>query len=177
MSQPLSQEQFLDLKNQGYSHVPLIKKRLMDDATPVSVFANIRKLNPKAYLFESVVGGERFARYSMIGLGKGVYFEYQDGVMKVGSELVGVVSSTKTDQPFDEIRKFMAQFTMPTTDEVSALPVFSGGLVGYLRSISGLQAFAGRRPALLVVRLGVVLRPIAPGADLLWIGSGLLGRR
>ena len=131
MSQPLSQEQFLDLKNQGYSHVPLIKKRLMDDATPVSVFANIRKLNPKAYLFESVVAGERFARYSMIGLGNGVYLEYQDGVMKVGSELVGVVSSTKTDQPFDEIRKFMAQFTMPTTDEVSALPVFSGGLVGY----------------------------------------------
>ncbi len=131
MSQPLSQEQFLDLKNQGYSHVPLIKKRLMDDATPVSVFANIRKLNPKAYLFESVVGGERFARYSMIGLGKGVYFEYQDGVMKVGSELVGVVSSTQTDKPFDEIRKFMAQFTMPTVEDVPALPVFSGGLVGY----------------------------------------------
>lgn len=53
----------------------------------------------------------------------------------------------------------------------------AGGLVWYLWAISGLRAFAGRRPALLVVRLEVVLCPIAPGADLLWIGSGLLGRR
>ncbi len=81
MSTPMTQDEFLAFKQQGYSHVPLIKKRLMDDSTPVSVFANIRKLNPKAYLFESVVGGERFTRYSMIGLGKGVYFEYQDGVI------------------------------------------------------------------------------------------------
>lgn len=53
----------------------------------------------------------------------------------------------------------------------------AGGLVWYLWAISGLRAFAGRRPALLVERLGVVLCPIAPGADLLWIGSGLFGRR
>ena len=53
----------------------------------------------------------------------------------------------------------------------------AGGLEWYLRAISGLRAFAGRRPALLVERLEVVLRPIAPGADLLWIGSGLFGRR
>ena len=131
MSTLLSHHEYLRLKSQGFSHVPLIKKRLMDNATPVSVFANIRQLNPKAYLFESVVGGERFARYSMIGLGKGVYFEYQDGVMRVGSELVGTVSSTKTDQPFDEIRRFMGQFNIPTKDDVPNLPVFSGGLVGY----------------------------------------------
>ncbi|OOS02779.1 anthranilate synthase component 1 [Moraxella cuniculi DSM 21768] len=131
MSQPMTKDEFLQLKQQGYSHVPLIKKRLMDDATPVAVFANIRKLNPKAYLFESVVGGERFARYSMIGLGKGVYFEYQDGTMRVGSELVGTVSSQKTDKPFDEIRRFMQQFRMPSATEIVDLPVFSGGLVGY----------------------------------------------
>lgn len=61
----------------------------------------------------------------MIGLGKGVYFEYQDGVMRVGSELVGTVSSTKTDQPFDEIRRFMGQFNIPTKDDVPNLPVLA----------------------------------------------------
>ncbi len=131
MSSLLSRDEFLALKDKGYSHVPLIHKRLIDDATPVSVFANIRKLNPKAYLFESVVGGERFARYSMIGLGKGVYFEYQDGKMRISSELVGLLSSVQTDKPFDEIRQFMAQFNMPTHEDIPALPVFSGGLVGY----------------------------------------------
>ncbi len=131
MTHPLTKEQFLDFKSKGYSHVPLIKKYLMDSQTPVSVFANIRKLNPKAYLFESVVGGERFARYSMIGLGKGVYFDYQHGIMQTRSELVGTVSSVATDKPFDEIRKFMGQFRMPTTSQIPELPVFSGGLVGY----------------------------------------------
>lgn len=131
MSQMLTKEQFLSFKKDGYSHVPLVKKRLTDDATPVSVFANLRQLNPKAYLFESVEGGERFARYSMIGLGKGVYFEYQNGVMQTSSDLVGVVSTMSTDKPFDEIRKFMAQFRMPTHEQVAGLPVFSGGLVGY----------------------------------------------
>lgn len=127
----LTKAQFLALKKEGYSHAPLIKKFLMDTATPVSVFANLRTLNPKAYLFESVEGGERFARYSMIGLGKGVYFEYQNGVMKTASELVGTVSENKTDKPFDEIRKFMAQFKMPAQDKIPELPKFSGGLVGY----------------------------------------------
>lgn len=131
MSLPMTKEAFLAFKSRGYSHVPLIKKRLMDDATPVSVFANIRRLNPKAYLFESVVGGERFARYSMIGLGKGVYFEYQDGIMRTSSELVGTVSSVATDRPFDEVRTFMAQFNMPGEQDIPNLPAFSGGLVGY----------------------------------------------
>lgn len=127
----LTHDQFLSLKNQGFSHAPLIKKRLTDTATPVSVFANLRALNPKAYLFESVEGGERFARYSMIGLGKGVYFEYQDGHLTTSNELVGTVSSVATDRPFDELRAFMGQFKMPTAQEVAELPKFSGGLVGY----------------------------------------------
>lgn len=127
----ITKADFLTLKKQGYSHAPLIKKRLMDTATPVSVFANLRALNPKAYLFESVEGGERFARYSMIGLGKGVYFEYQDGKLTTASDLVGIVSSVATNTPFDQIRAFMAQFTMPTQAQIADLPKFSGGLVGY----------------------------------------------
>lgn len=52
----LSLSDFYTLSEQGYTHIPLIKRRLMDDATPVSVFANLRKFFASAYLFESVVG-------------------------------------------------------------------------------------------------------------------------
>lgn len=62
-------EEYKAFKAQGFSHAPLIKKRLMDAQTPVSVFSKVRDLSGSAYLFESVVGGERWARYSMIGLG------------------------------------------------------------------------------------------------------------
>lgn len=145
----ITKSEFLALKNQGYSHAPLITKHLMDTATPVSVFANLRELNPKAYLFESVEGGERFARYSMIGLGKGVYFEYQDGIMVTASDLVGVVSKVATDNPFDEIRSFMAQFNMPTQAQVPELPQFSGGLVGYFGYdlIRTIEPSVGQSPA------------------------------
>ncbi len=55
----------------------------MDAQTPVSVFSKVRDLNGSAYLFESVVGGERWARYSMIGLGSDLILQYVDGNMTV----------------------------------------------------------------------------------------------
>ena len=126
----LTHDQFTAFAKKGYTHIPLIKKRLMDDATPVSVFANLRKFFSSAYLFESVVGGERWARYSMIGLGSDIIIEYHDGKV--------VLKNTKTDKtsvseqnPFDFIRNFMANYNMPTSSEMSDLPAFSGGLVGY----------------------------------------------
>lgn len=132
MAISLSQEDFNTLKSQGFTHIPLIKKRLMDDATPVSVFANLRKFFPSAYLFESVVGGERFARYSMIGLGDEVTFEYEQGVLTKRDNLRHDDSISRSqNNPFDEIRAFMSQFRIPTADDVVDLPAFHGGLVGY----------------------------------------------
>lgn len=124
----ISQAGFDALVRQGYTHIPLIKKRLMDDQTPVSVFANLRKFFSAAYLFESVVGGERWARYSMIGLGSDVIIEYHDGqvCLKRGDTL-----SISSDNPFEFIRRFMADYRTPDVTRVPELPAFSGGLVGY----------------------------------------------
>lgn len=127
----MTQAQFNDLAKQGYTHIPLIKKRLMDDQTPVSVFANLRKFFTSAYLFESVVGGERWARYSMIGLGSDVVIEYKDGQVHCQDLRAGGQSYQGDDDPFDFIRKFMADFQVPTKDVLPNLPAFSGGLVGY----------------------------------------------
>lgn len=76
-------EEYEAFKNRGFSHAPLVKKRLMDAQTPVSVFSKVRDLNGSVYLFESVVGGERWARYSMIGLGSDLILQYTDGSMTV----------------------------------------------------------------------------------------------
>lgn len=76
-------EEYQAFKDRGFSHAPLIKKRLMDAQTPVSVFSKVRDLSGSAYLFESVVGGERWARYSMIGLGSDLILQYADGNMTV----------------------------------------------------------------------------------------------
>ncbi|WP_066802879.1 anthranilate synthase component I family protein [Moraxella oblonga] len=126
----LTLSEFNTLAKQGYTHIPLVKKRLMDDATPVSVFANLRKFFASAYLFESVVGGERFARYSMIGLGSDIVIEYHDGQV-VFKDTHKDEISTHAINPFEFIRTFMANYKTPTQDELPNLPAFSGGLVGY----------------------------------------------
>ena len=122
-------EEYQAFKDRGFSHAPLIKKRLMDSQTPVSVFSKVRDLNGSAYLFESVVGGERWARYSMIGLGSDLILQYTNGEMMVKQNDHTDVSTV--DDPFDYIRKMMAQYKIPTAEDVTALPSFSGGLVGY----------------------------------------------
>ncbi|MEN6670021.1 anthranilate synthase component I [Psychrobacter sp. B38] len=122
-------KEYQAFKDRGFSHAPLIKKRLMDAQTPVSVFSKVRDLNGSAYLFESVVGGERWARYSMIGLGSELILQYADGNMTIKkNDHTDVVS---VEDPFDYIRKLMVQYQMPTVDDIDALPSFSGGLVGY----------------------------------------------
>ena len=122
-------EEYEAFKNRGFSHAPLVKKRLMDAQTPVSVFSKVRDLNGSAYLFESVVGGERWARYSMIGLGSDLILQYADGSMTVKKN--GQIVVDAVDDPFDYIRQLMSQYKMPTADDISTLPSFSGGLVGY----------------------------------------------
>lgn len=122
-------KEYQAFKDRGFSHAPLIKKRLMDAQTPVSVFSKVRDLNGSAYLFESVVGGERWARYSMIGLGSELILQYADGNMTIKrNDHIDVAS---VEDPFDYIRKLMAQYQMPTVDDIPTLPSFSGGLVGY----------------------------------------------
>lgn len=123
-------KEFNILAEQGYTHIPLIKKRLMDDATPVSVFANLRKFFSSAYLFESVVGGERWARYSMIGLGSDISISYHDGKVLLKDKHSDTMTQSEQN-PFDFIRQFMANYKTPTNKELPDLPAFSGGLVGY----------------------------------------------
>ena len=122
-------EEYQSFKDRGFSHAPLVKKRLMDSQTPVSVFSKVRDLNGSAYLFESVVGGERWARYSMIGLGSDLILQYTDGNMTVKRNDQTDVNAV--EDPFDYIRQLMAQYNMPTAADIAMLPSFSGGLVGY----------------------------------------------
>jgi anthranilate/para-aminobenzoate synthase component I len=65
--------QFEQLKSAGYNTIPVYCQRLADTETPLSVFARFKE-QKQAYLFESVEGGENWARYSMIGLGESIVF-------------------------------------------------------------------------------------------------------
>ena len=63
----MTPEQFATLANQGHNRIPLMREVLADLDTPLSVYLKLAD-GPYSYLFESVQGGEKWGRYSIIGL-------------------------------------------------------------------------------------------------------------
>ncbi len=124
-----TQAQFQQLVQQGYNLIPVYRQRLADTETPLSIFARLKQ-HQQAYLFESVEGGENWARYSMIGLGESTVFSCNEGQLSI-QHADGTVISQSCADPFQYIRDFQAQFKVPTKNELADLPSFTGGLVGY----------------------------------------------
>ena len=124
-----TQPQFEQLKAAGYNLIPIYRQRLADTETPLSVFARLKQ-HQQAYLFESVEGGENWARYSIIGLGESTVFSCNAGELTI-QHADGSIEKQTCAQPFQYIRDFQAQFKVPTQADLPELPNFTGGLVGY----------------------------------------------
>ena len=111
---------------QGYNRIPVSKTILADVETPLSAYMKLAA-GPYSFLFESVQGGEKWGRYSIIGLparqrvrvrGKRVSLE-RDGVATTVAE---------SEDPLAEVEAQHAKFR---SAPIEGLPVFHGGLVGY----------------------------------------------
>lgn len=126
----MTPELFEQFKQQGFNTIPVFHERLADTETPLSVFSRIEKDTP-AYLFESVQGGETWARYSIIGIGDSTIFSCNDHVLSIKAP-DGTIQTQPCDDPFSFIKNFQAQFKAPTHQDLKTLPKFTGGLVGYL---------------------------------------------
>ena len=63
----MNADQFAQLAQQGYTRIPLMREVLADLDTPLSTYLKLAE-GPYSYLFESVQGGEKWGRYSIIGL-------------------------------------------------------------------------------------------------------------
>jgi anthranilate synthase component 1 len=108
------------------NRIPLMREVLADLDTPLSTYLKLAD-GPYSYLFESVQGGEKWGRYSMIGL------PCRTVVKVIGNQIVMetddvVVESITTDDPLAWIEEYQERYTVA---EVEGLPLFTGGLVGY----------------------------------------------
>ncbi len=113
------------LARQGYNHVPISRRVLADMDTPLSVYRRIAA-EPYSYLLESVEGGERWGRYSIIGLSAREVVKvcgHQVEVVHDGS----VVESLQHDNPLAFVREYAKRYRVPVNDTSR----FVGGLVGY----------------------------------------------
>ena len=110
----------------GYNRVAITRRLLADLDTPLSAYLKLAA-QPYTYLLESVEGGEKWGRYSIIGLpAKMVLSAFRNEITLTHN---GVVTERVTGRdPYLFVREYLARFKMPANDEMSR---FAGGLVGY----------------------------------------------
>jgi len=106
-----------------------VREILADLETPLSTYLKVAN-KPRTYLFESVTGGDKWGRYSIIGL------PCRDIVKFCGNELSieqdGNIAHTETvDEPLDWVEKYHASFECDELQGADSQPRFTGGLVGY----------------------------------------------
>ena len=104
----MTELEFEQLAKQGYNRIPVVAEIRADLDTPVALYLKLAN-KPYTYLLESVVGGERFGRYSFIGLAAKTRLEVR------GYQCTEFTGSEKTRQetvadPLDTIEKYLAQF-------------------------------------------------------------------
>ena len=121
----MTETEFNALAAQGYNRIPVTLETFADLDTPLSIYLKLAN-GPYTYLLESVQGGERFGRYSIIGLAA------QTRIVVHGHQVLVLTGNRIAEReddtnPLDFIGKFMQRFRAAP---LSGLPRVCGGLVG-----------------------------------------------
>ena len=119
-------QEFAALAAQGYNRIPLVRQVLADLETPLSTYLKLGR-GLHTYFFESVQGGEKWGRYSIIGLPCRTVLRVVG--QKITVETDGqVVESLECDDPFVFIADFKSRYKVAPLQGAQR---FCGGLVGY----------------------------------------------
>ena len=121
----MTEKEFQEFVSQGFNRIPVVLETFADLDTPLSLYLKLAN-KPYSYLLESVQGGERFGRYSFIGLPATTRLEIR------GNQISIIEKCTKqefeVDDALDYIDSYLSQFKAAPHPN---LPRFCGGLVGY----------------------------------------------
>ncbi len=127
----ISEPEFQALSIQGYNRIPLMAQAFADLETPLSLYLKLAgRKSQNSFLLESVVGGERFGRYSFIGLPARTWLRASGFGADAKTEVVtdGMVVETAHGNPLDFIANYQKRFKVAVRP---GMPRFCGGLAGY----------------------------------------------
>jgi anthranilate synthase component 1 len=122
----MTPEHFAELAQQGYNRIPVMREVLADLDTPLSCYLKLAS-GAYSYLFESVQGGEKWGRYSMIGLPARTILKAFGDEIQVERDGEIIERHTRADA-LSFVDEFKQRYRAP---ELPNLPRFTGGLVGY----------------------------------------------
>lgn len=151
----MTEIEFNALASQGYNRIPLITETYADLDTPLAIYLKLAHSGPEggrnSCLLESVVGGERFGRYSFIGLPAKTVIRSSGDTTEVVH--LGNVIESHVGDPLEFIESYQQRYKVAIRP---GMPRFAGGLAGYF----GYDAVRHIEP-----RLGPAVKPFPAGQD------------
>ena len=116
----MTHDEFLHLAAQGYNRIPLARETLADFDTPLSIYLKLADA-PYSYLLESVHGGEKWGRFSIIGLPSRTRLRVDGKRVRVITD-ERVVEDLEIDDPLEFVEQFKNRYQVPT---LPGLPRFN----------------------------------------------------
>jgi anthranilate synthase component I len=139
----MTEQEFKRLAAEGFNRIPVVLETFADLDTPLSIYLKLAG-KPYSYLLESVHGGERFGRYSFIGL------PAQVRIVVRGTTVLVIHGETVTEEidvpdPLDFIHSYLERYRAAP---LPGLPRFAGGLVGLFSydTVRYIEPKLARRP-------------------------------
>ena len=113
----------------SYNRVPITATLICDDLTPTSAYARLEKDAQHAFLLESVIGGEKIARYSFIGANPRATFKaVRNQIELFDHQTQNVISSGEHADPLKAFEEYLSTYKVA---QHPGLPRLLGGAVGY----------------------------------------------
>jgi anthranilate synthase component I len=122
----MTENEFRQLAADGFNRIPLHLETLADLDTPLSIYLKLANA-PGSYLLESVIGGERFGRYSIVGLPARERLEVAGSRVTLARDGEAPVTRESAD-PLADIDAYLASFRAAPPGPALR---FAGGLAGY----------------------------------------------
>ncbi len=122
----MEKSQFNNLVKQGFNHIPIFREIVVDTDTALALYLKLGN-NSYSYFLESVQGGEKWGRYSFIGLAAETVikvYSHQISIEKNGT----LIEQNEVSDPLEWVKQYQNQFNVPQLED---FPDFNGGFVGY----------------------------------------------
>lgn len=108
-----------------YNIIPVCREIYADVVTPITLLRKLAQVDSRFFLLESVEGGNRWGRYSFLGVNPLMQISAKDGVITLRS---GAIEQKEEKEPMEALREQLAKFKTP---KLSGMPSFTGGFVGH----------------------------------------------
>lgn len=108
-----------------YNIIPVCREIYADVVTPITLLRKLAQVDSRFFLLESVEGGNRWGRYSFLGVNPLMQISAKDGVVTLKS---GAIEQKEEKEPMEALREQLAKFKTP---KLSGMPSFTGGFVGH----------------------------------------------